>query len=173
MGDRERSTGVDDKLLTAALADPAIAVPGFDSSRVMALVAAVLANSTSTPKKRFLRTVKTVYMFDVCNKHGDQVRWYLDVKKRGRVGSLKPGEKAPLKPDVTIKISDRDLVGLATGKLQPQKLYAAKRLTIRGDLDRAYLALAVLSQEREKLDQVAAAASASPPLAAAKLRAKL
>lgn len=38
-----------------------------------------------------------------------------------------------------------------------------QRLTIRGDLDRAYLALRVLSQEREKLDQVASAvANASP-----------
>jgi hypothetical protein len=38
-------------------------------------------------------------------------------QKRGRVASLKAEEKAPLKPDVTIKISDRDLVGLAIGKV--------------------------------------------------------
>ncbi|GAA5970210.1 hypothetical protein JCM8115_000776 [Rhodotorula mucilaginosa] len=136
------------RLAQAALADPTIVVPGFETSRVMALIAAVLGNSTTTPKKQLLRAVRTVYLFDVCNKQGNQARWYLDVKKRGRVASLKAEEKAPLKPDVTIKISDRDLVGLAIGKLQPQKLYAAKRLAVRGDLDRAYLALGVLSQER-------------------------
>lgn len=38
-------------------------------------------------------------------------------QKRGRVASLKAEEKAPLKPDVTIRISDRDLVGLAIGKV--------------------------------------------------------
>ncbi|KWU41268.1 sterol-binding-like protein, partial [Rhodotorula sp. JG-1b] len=156
----------------AALSDPTIVVPGFETSRVMALIAAVLDNSTATPKKQLLRAVWTVYLFEVCNKQGEQARWYLDVKKRGRVAILKAEEKAPLKPDVTIKISDRDLVGLAIGKLQPQKLYAAKRLTVRGDLDRAYLALRVLSQEREKLDQVASAvANASPDATPA--RAKL
>ncbi|GAA5982428.1 hypothetical protein JCM10908_006642 [Rhodotorula pacifica] len=154
MTDGEVDSQMNDKLVSAALADPAIVVPGFDTSRVMTLIAVVLSNP-STPKKRLLRAIGTVYLFEVCNKQGDQARWYLDVKKRGRLGSLKAGEKAPLKPDVTIKISDRDLVGLATGRLQPQKLYAAKRLTVRGDLDRAYLALRVLSQEREKLEQVA------------------
>ena len=39
------------------------------------------------------------------------------MQKRGRVAILKAEEKAPLKPDVTIKISDRDLVGLAIGKV--------------------------------------------------------
>ena len=138
------------RLAQAALADPTIVVPGFETSRVMALIAAVLGNSTTTPKKQLLRAVRTVYLFDVCNKQGDQARWYLDVKvclsgtrlggrsqktreecadavramiglscaqTRGRVASLKAEEKAPLKPDVTIKISDRDLVGLATGKV--------------------------------------------------------
>lgn len=164
----ERDVLVNDKLVAAALSDPTISVPGFETSRVMALIAAVLDNSTETPKKQLLRAVRTVYLFDVCNKQGDQARWYLDVKKRGRIATLKAEEKAPLKPDVTIKISDRDLVGLAIGKLQPQKLYAAKRLAVRGDLDRAYLALRVLSQEREKLEQVtSAAAKASPDVGTA------
>lgn len=49
---------------------------------------------------------------------------------------------------------------------------STQRLTVRGDLDRAYLALRVLSQEREKLDQVASAvANASPD--ATPVRAKL
>lgn len=47
-----------------------------------------------------------------------------------------------------------------------------QRLAVRGDLDRAYLALRVLSQEREKLDQVASAVvNASPD--ASTTRAKL
>ncbi|POY73137.1 hypothetical protein BMF94_3830 [Rhodotorula taiwanensis] len=144
----------DDDKLAATLADPTVIVPGFDTSRVMALISLVLSDP-STPKKRLFRAVGTVYLFEVENGKGEKAKWYLDVKKRGRVGSLKADGKAPLKPDVTVKISDRDLVGLATGKLQPQKLYAAKRLRVRGDLDRAYLALRVLSQEREKLEKLA------------------
>lgn len=70
------------RLLQAALSDPTIVVPGFETSRVMALIAAVLDNSTATPKKQLLRAVRTVYLFDVCNKQGDRARWYLDVKVR-------------------------------------------------------------------------------------------
>ncbi|BGO95956.1 hypothetical protein NBRC10512_005460 [Rhodotorula toruloides] len=145
---------VSDRLVRAALADPAIFCPGFDASRVFALISVVL-QSPSSPKKRLLRAIKTVYLFQVTNSSGQEAQWWLDMKKKGRVGVLKPGEKAPLKPDVIVRVQDRDLVGLVTGRLTPQKLYAAKRLHIRGDLDRSFQALRILSQEREKLERLA------------------
>ncbi|KAK4331151.1 SCP2 domain-containing protein [Rhodotorula toruloides] len=160
---------VSDRLVRAALADPAIFCPGFDASRVFALISVVL-QSPSSPKKRLLRAIKTVYLFQVTNPSGQEAQWWLDMKKKGRVGVLKPGEKAPLKPDVIVRVQDRDLVGLVTGRLTPQKLYAAKvsldlslvslvslvvRLHIRGDLDRSFQALRILSQEREKLERLA------------------
>ncbi|BGP35693.1 hypothetical protein JCM10296v2_007545 [Rhodotorula toruloides] len=145
---------VSDRLVRAALADPAIFCPGFDASRVFALISVVL-QSPSSPKKRLLRAIKTVYLFQVTNASGQEAQWWLDMKKKGRVGVLKPGEKAPLKPDVIVRVQDRDLVGLVTGRLTPQKLYAAKRLHIRGDLDRSFQALRILSQEREKLERLA------------------
>jgi putative sterol carrier protein len=51
---------------------------------------------------------------------------------------LKPSEKPPLKPDVTISLSDKDLVGLANGTLNPMKLWEAKRVKVKGDIDRAF-----------------------------------
>ncbi|BGP43731.1 hypothetical protein JCM10449v2_007776 [Rhodotorula kratochvilovae] len=149
---------VNDRLVRAALSDPAITVPGFDSSRVFALISVVLS-SPSSPRKRLVRRIKTVYLFQVENDTGEKAQWWLDMKKKGRLGKLAPGEKAPLKPDVIIKVADRDFVGLATGRLHPQKLYAAKRLHIRGDLDRSLLALRVLSQERAKLEALAGPAA--------------
>ncbi|GAA6052824.1 hypothetical protein JCM3770_006270 [Rhodotorula araucariae] len=152
---------VNDRLVRAALSDPAITVPGFDSSRVFALISVVLS-SPSSPRKRLVRRIKTVYLFQVDNDKGEEAQWWLDMKKKGRLGKLVPGEKAPLKPDVIIKVADRDFVGLATGRLHPQKLYAAKRLNIRGDLDRSLLALRVLSQERAKLEALAGPAARDP-----------
>ncbi|GAA5940114.1 hypothetical protein JCM3775_007267 [Rhodotorula graminis] len=152
---------VNDRLVRAALSDPALTVPGFDSSRVFALISVVLS-SPSSPKKRLIKRIKTVYLFQVDNDKGDKAQWWLDMKKKGRLGKLAPGAKAPLRPDVIIKVGDNDLVGLATGRLHPQKLYAAKRLHVRGDLDRSLLALRVLSQEREKLEALAGPAQRDP-----------
>ncbi|TNY20312.1 hypothetical protein DMC30DRAFT_447162 [Rhodotorula diobovata] len=152
---------ITDRLVRAALSDPAVTVPGFDCSRVFALISVVLS-SPSSPKKRLVRSIRTVYLFQVENDKGDKAQWWLDMKKKGRLGKLAAGEKAPLRPDVIVKVGDRDLVGLATGRLHPQKLYAAKRLHVRGDLDRSLLALRVLSQEREKLEALAGPAQRDP-----------
>ncbi|GAA6003328.1 SCP2 sterol-binding domain-containing protein [Rhodotorula paludigena] len=161
MSSTDSDAQVNDRLVRAALADPAITIPGFDSSRVFALISVVLS-SPSSPRKRLLRAIKTVYLFQIDNDKGETGTWWLDMRKKGRLGKLAPGQKAPLKPDVIVKISDRDFVGLATGRLTPQKLFAAKRLTIRGDLDRALSALRVLSQEREKLETLAGPAQRDP-----------
>ncbi|BGP58370.1 hypothetical protein JCM8202_001871 [Rhodotorula sphaerocarpa] len=160
MAATKQSNVTQSDLVAAALADPTVSVPGFDTSRLMALVAVALDNSgdksvsrsRNSARKRLIRAVKTAYLFKVENGRGEEATWCLDVKKRGRVSVVKEGERPPVKPDVVIVIKDGDLIGLATGKLHPQKLYAAKRLHIRGDLDRAWLALRVLSQEREKLE---------------------
>ncbi|GAA5920164.1 hypothetical protein JCM5296_006569, partial [Sporobolomyces johnsonii] len=144
----------------AALNDPAIYAKGFDSSRVFALIS-VLLNSPSSPKKRLVRSMKTVYLFHVAHSAGDgaggedEAVWWVDMKKKGIVRKLAKGEKAPLKPDVVIRLADRDLVGLATGTLNPQKLYDAKRVHVRGDIDKAFNVEKILSQERQKLEALA------------------
>jgi len=67
----------------AALSDPALTVPGFDSSRVFALISVVLS-SPSSPKKRLVKRIKTVYLFQVDNDKGDKAQWWLDMKVRSR-----------------------------------------------------------------------------------------
>lgn len=62
---------------------------------------------------------------------------YTSCEQKGRVTLLDKGARAPSKPDVSIWMSDKDFVGLSTGRLNPQKLYAAKRIRVRGDIDRA------------------------------------
>ena len=61
--------------------------------------------------------MKSIYMFDVTNAEGRNVQWYADMKKTGKIGKGRP----PSKPQVTIKISDRDLVDLATGTVRASR----------------------------------------------------
>jgi hypothetical protein len=107
------------------------------------------------------------------NKAGKEAMWFVDMKKKGRVAK----GKAPFKPDVTIWCSDHDLVALATGEvscgvapfstqksltleylsmltisqMNPQKLYAANRIKVRGNLDKALKVERIISHEREKI----------------------
>ncbi|ORY73608.1 SCP2 sterol-binding domain-containing protein [Leucosporidium creatinivorum] len=153
LGNQELS----DLLVKAALSDPRVSAPGFDSSRVFALASVLLASpSAQQTKKQLLKSMKTVYLFHITQEaKGEERSWFVDMKKKGRVGLLEGKEKAPLKPDVTVWIGDRDFVGLATGKLNPQKLYAAKRIRVRGNLDKALEVEKILSQERQKLEGLA------------------
>ncbi|KAH9820179.1 SCP2 sterol-binding domain-containing protein, partial [Melampsora americana] len=85
--------------------------------------------------------------FVIKNQSGVEASWYIDMKKTGRVGK----GKAPIKPDVTIWCSDLDFVALAAGEANPQKLYAAGRIKVRGNMDRALKVEHVISHEREKI----------------------
>ncbi|GAA5988870.1 hypothetical protein JCM11641_002105 [Rhodosporidiobolus odoratus] len=151
-----------DKLVQAALSDPTLTLPTFSSSRVFALLS-LLLSSPSVDKKKLVRRIKTTYVFEVENEKGEKGRWWVDMKKQGRIRLL-PGEsKAPSKPDVQVKLGDKDLVGLVTGRLSPQKLYEAKRLHIKGNLDRAFLAMRILNTEREKLERLVPNSPTSNP----------
>ncbi|KAL8287497.1 hypothetical protein RQP46_003355 [Phenoliferia psychrophenolica] len=141
-------------LIKAALADPLISSPTHDASRVFALISVLLATpSARSTRKRLVKEMKCYYAFHVTNKDGVEVNWFVDMKKLGRVGKFV--DKAPSKPDVSIWVSDRDLVGLATGTLNPQKLFAAKRIRVRGNIDKALNVEKILSHERERLDSAA------------------
>ncbi|GAA5841037.1 hypothetical protein JCM3766R1_006644 [Sporobolomyces carnicolor] len=155
MSSASDNQALSDRLVKAALNDPLIYDPAFDSSRVFALIS-VLLNSPSSPKKQLIRSMKTVYLFQVASptSEGHSARWFVDMKKKGILRLLKPNEKPPLKPDVTISLSDKDLVGLANGSLNPMKLWEAKRVKVRGDIDRAFKVEKILSQERTKLEEL-------------------
>ncbi|GAA5969724.1 hypothetical protein JCM3765_001220 [Sporobolomyces pararoseus] len=159
--DSASNQALSDRLVKAALNDPLIYHPSFDSSRVFALIS-VLLNSPSSPKKQLIKSMKTSYLFKVTSsqpgeggeEEEEEARWFVDMKKKGILRLLKPGEKPLFKPDVTILLSDKDLVGLANGSLNPMKLWEAKRVKVKGDIDRAFKVEKILSQEREKLESL-------------------
>ncbi|KEI40385.1 uncharacterized protein L969DRAFT_47620 [Mixia osmundae IAM 14324] len=165
----------------AALADPKFSEPGFDSSKVFALMSVLLNPPQTTKearissKKRLVRQIGTCYQFVITDKQGKEVRWFADMKasfcrlldhyclqKKGHVGKGKP----PVKADVTIFTSDQDLVDLATGKANPQKLFNAGRIKIKGNIDSALKVERILSQERSKVYNVESSESTSAVKAA-------
>ncbi|GAA5834387.1 hypothetical protein JCM11251_007976 [Rhodosporidiobolus azoricus] len=163
---------VTDHVLQAALSDPAISTQTHLSSRVFALLSVLLTSPTGVAEKRKLvRQIRTFFLFKVENETGVKARWWVDMKKKGSVRLLplvsepKRDSKrtAPRKPDVVIKVADKDLVGLAMGRLSPQKLYAAKRLYVHGDPDRALLALRMLDTERAKLEALSSSSASTSP----------
>ena len=71
--------------------------------------------------------IGTVFQFKLT---GPESVWTLDLKN-GK-GSVTEGESA--KPDCTLELSQADFLGMATGKLNPQKLYFGGQLKIGGNL---------------------------------------
>ncbi|KAA1113638.1 hypothetical protein PGTUg99_012450 [Puccinia graminis f. sp. tritici] len=143
--------------LKAALNDSNLSEEGFETSKVIALIDVLLQEGDSTSgsvtshtfpsRKKLVKMIKTCYQFVIKNKAGKEVMWFVDMKKKGRVAK----GKAPFKPDVTIWCSDNDLVALATGEMNPQKLYAANRIKVRGNLDKALKVERIISHERDKI----------------------
>ncbi|KAG0142921.1 hypothetical protein CROQUDRAFT_661860 [Cronartium quercuum f. sp. fusiforme G11] len=149
--------------IRAAIADPQLGHDGFETSKVMALIAILLkqqpdlSKNTIPSRKKLIRLMRTCYQFVIKNQAGAEVVWFVDMKKTGRVGK----GKAPTKPDVTIWCSDRDFVALAAGEANPQKLYAAGRIKVKGNLDRALKVEHIISHEREKIKLAGEAMSSS------------
>lgn len=56
-------------------------------------------------------------MFNVTNADGKKQEFLVDMRKTGSfyLGKSVPGQK--VKPDVTVSVSDKDMVNLSTGKL--------------------------------------------------------
>lgn len=142
----------------------------------MFAIVSVLLDSTSTiERKKLLNSIHSTYLFKVKNQHQEIISWLVDLNKSFKVTKFKSKSNQKLsKSTVIIEILDADLVKVASGQvsilsldplrslnnstnnfiqqLNPQKLLAAKRMTVRGNIDRAMLIQKIISQERTKLE---------------------
>jgi multifunctional beta-oxidation protein len=95
-----------------------IEVPGFGASKVFAQAKAQLDAASPQEKAAKLKKANGVFQFDVTNDAGKTESWTIDAKNEG---TIKKG--AATRPDVTIILSDSDLVSLASGKGSAQSLF--------------------------------------------------
>lgn len=66
-----------------------------------------------------------VFLFVVANAEGKKQEFLVDMRKTGSfyLGRSVPGQK--VKPDVTVTVSDKDMVSLSTGKLNVSGMTSA------------------------------------------------
>ncbi|XP_064101619.1 sterol carrier protein 2-like [Macrobrachium nipponense] len=114
----------------------------FQSTQIFdAIKAALDADGANLVKK-----VKGVFCFHVKGgPNGSEAKWIVDAKNGN--GSVEKDGAA--KPDVTITMTDKDLVDLMTGALNPQKAFFQGKLKIKGNMG-----LAMKLQEFQKSGDV-------------------
>jgi len=106
-------------------ATSAVSASDFKASSVFNQISSVLEKNGAD----YVKKVKGVFRFEV-KKGSDTGVWVVDAKTGN--GSVKFGDAG--KGDVTIAVSDDDLVQLMTGKLNPQQAFFQGKVKIKGNM---------------------------------------
>ncbi|AKT43118.1 peroxisomal multifunctional enzyme type 2 [Chondromyces crocatus] len=110
------------KAVSAAAATPSTAQGGGSEDVFIAIRDYLEKNPDHVAK------IATIFQLKLANPDST---WTLDVKN-GK-GAVLQGA-TDLKPDVTLELSDADFIGMATGKVDPMKLYSGGQLKISGNI---------------------------------------
>ncbi len=111
------------KVAAAAPAAQAAAAPAAITSGLLVQVIGYFVEKNP----ELVGQVKTSFQFKLTSPDG---AFYIDLKE----GAGKVAQGALASPDVTLELSDADFIGMATGKLNPQKLYFGGQLKISGNV---------------------------------------
>ncbi|XP_037088686.1 non-specific lipid-transfer protein-like [Pollicipes pollicipes] len=117
------------------------ASPDFKSSEIFEQMDSVL----KTDGADIVKKMKAVFAFSVKNSGGKTATWTVDVKNGNGGVELNSNKKA----DVTLTLSDADLVDLMMGKLDAQKAFFQGKLKIKGNMGLA-LRLKTFQSEMDK-----------------------
>jgi len=79
-----------------------------------------------------VKQVQAVFLWNI-TKDGKEVAKYTVDLKTGS-GEIYEGEPKDVKPGVTLTLSDDDMVGLVTGKLNAQQAFMSGKLKIKGNI---------------------------------------
>lgn len=121
---QEDSVAFTDELSSAA--ESVTATPGC-VEELLSKVKLLLSES-------LVRQVGACYQFDISSGDGQQRRYYVDLSQ----GSGAAGEGSLCRePDVTLNMSDRDLLDMFQGELRPIAAFTSGRLKVQGDIKTA------------------------------------
>ncbi|KAK5829442.1 SCP2 sterol-binding domain-containing protein [Linnemannia elongata] len=102
----------------------------FKSDEIFTRLNEALDTFPARERQELVKQVNGIFEFHLKNPAGDVKIWNAEVKKQGLV---QPGP-APTNPDVTLYLSDDDLVSLATGELSGAKAFLSDRVVLKGPL---------------------------------------
>lgn len=100
----------------------------MSSDQIFEAIAAQILVLTPEKKESLLKA-NSVFRFDVATD-GKVASWILTLKGAPALAKAADGSKA----DVTIAVSDKDFVSLATGKLNGQKAFMAGKIKVKGQM---------------------------------------
>ncbi|KAI8805235.1 hypothetical protein BJ742DRAFT_821479, partial [Cladochytrium replicatum] len=124
------------------------AAPAFKSAKIFEAINSSLAGLTPPMRKRTASAVKAVFQFDVQGSNGESKSWTVDLKTGD--GVIKEGPFSG-KADMILTLGDADLVDLALGKANAQKLFTAGKIKIKGNVGLASKLEGVLKLAKTKL----------------------
>ncbi|KAI9205184.1 uncharacterized protein BJ171DRAFT_84467 [Polychytrium aggregatum] len=104
------------------------------AATIFAQIESGLNSLSAEERKTQVSKTKAIFGFDITDASGALSNWFIDLKQGdGAVGS---GKQAPnnAKIDMTVSVSDKDFVDLAAGKANPQKLFMAGKLKVKGNM---------------------------------------
>lgn len=94
----------------------------------------------------------STYVFEVKMGSGSRIeRYWVDMRKTGSIKRLKENEKPPARPDLLVRVGDRDMVALSLGSQTPQRAFLTGKLKAKGNIILGLRVSSVLSRELNKL----------------------
>lgn len=77
-----------------------------------------------------VKKINAIFLYNITVKGSPKAQWTLDLKK----GDVYKGKPTSEKIDTTLTIEDSDMVGMATGKINPQEAFLRGKLKITGNI---------------------------------------
>ncbi|CAO1621387.1 unnamed protein product [Parajaminaea phylloscopi] len=144
-------------------ADPGeLLEPGFEISRLFAIIEfgmrhakdedGLLSGLDMMDREAARKAVAGNFLFEVSGPDNKVLHYRVDMRQSGAITKGK-GPAKP-KPDVTIRVSDKDMVALATGKAAPQSMFLKGRLKPKGNIMLGLKMNNVLQKELGKLSKL-------------------
>ncbi|CAO1635931.1 unnamed protein product [Sympodiomycopsis kandeliae] len=135
--------------------------PGFEISKLFAVVEfalrhakdedGLLSGINMMDREQAIKAIGGNFLFEVTS--GGKTQFFrVDMRKDGRL--IKGKGAAKPKPDVTIRVSDKDMVDLATGKANPQSMFLKGRLKVKGNIMLGLKMNTTLQREIGKLSKL-------------------
>ncbi|EPQ26468.1 uncharacterized protein PFL1_06116 [Pseudozyma flocculosa PF-1] len=143
-------------------------VPGLEMSKLLAVIEFGLLHSADEEgilegldmisREQVMKQVNGTFQLNIKPSPGsgckDEVyHFYVDLRKTGEIRPG-PAPKRP-KPDVVMTVSDKDMVALSMGKLNPQMAFLKGKIKVKGNIMLGLRLQTVLLTEMNKLQRTA------------------